>query len=183
MDERVSLHDTIAIPARTRGTWVRTWLGRDWQTGYLFVFPMVAVMVGLIFWPFVSAIVTSTTAFNFTTGETFSVGFRNYQRLFTNSDYLLSMQNTIVFTFWSLAIKFVTGMTIALILNSRLPYRSVLSGIMLLPWIVPEIVTALAWRSIFDPLFGGLNPVLMARIHSHTFMDIKSQSELMANLT
>jgi len=161
MDERVSLHDTIAIPARTRGTWVRTWLGRDWQTGYLFVFPMVAVMVGLIFWPFVSAIVTSTTAFNFTTGETFSVGFRNYQRLFTNSDYLLSMQNTIVFTFWSLAIKFVTGMTIALILNSRLPYRSVLSGIMLLPWIVPEIVTALAWRSIFDPLFGGLNPVLM----------------------
>ena len=44
----------------------------------------------------------STTAFNFTTGETFNVGFRNYQRLFTNSDYILSMQNTISFTFWSL---------------------------------------------------------------------------------
>ena len=51
-------------------------------------------------------------------------------------------------------------MTIALILNSRLPYRNILSGIMLLPWIVPEIVTALAWRSIYDPLFGGLNPIL-----------------------
>ena len=38
-------------------------------------------------------------------------------------------------------------MTIALMLNSRLPLRSVLSGIMLLPWIVPEIVTALAWRA------------------------------------
>jgi multiple sugar transport system permease protein len=32
---------------------------------------------------------------------------------------------------------------------------------MLLPWIVPEIVTALAWKSIYDPLFGGLNPILM----------------------
>ena len=32
---------------------------------------------------------------------------------------------------------------------------------MLLPWIVPEIVTALAWRSIYDPLFGGLNPILL----------------------
>ena len=32
---------------------------------------------------------------------------------------------------------------------------------MLLPWIVPEIVTALAWKSIFDPIFGGLNPILM----------------------
>jgi multiple sugar transport system permease protein len=33
---------------------------------------------------------------------------------------------------------------------------------MLLPWIVPEIVTALAWKSIYDPIFGGLNPILMA---------------------
>ena len=52
-------------------------------------------------------------------------------------------------------------MTIALILNSRLPYRNVLSGIMLLPWIVPEIVTALTWKSIYDPLFGSLNPILL----------------------
>ena len=52
-------------------------------------------------------------------------------------------------------------MTIALILNSRLPLRNLLSGIMLLPWIVPEIVTALAWKSIYDPMFGGLNPILL----------------------
>jgi multiple sugar transport system permease protein len=30
-----------------------------------------------------------------------------------------------------------------------------------LPWIVPEVVTALAWRSIYDPIFGGLNPIMM----------------------
>ena len=77
-----------------------------------------------------------------------------------NSDYIFALQNTIQFTLWSLGIKFVTGMTIALILNSRIPARSLISGIMLLPWIVPEIVTALAWRSIYDPLFGGLNPIL-----------------------
>jgi multiple sugar transport system permease protein len=160
MDERVALNDTLlAAPAR-KNTWLRDLLGRDWKVGFLFVLPMVAIMVGLIFWPFVSAIMLSTTAFNFTTGETFSVGFRNYQRLFSNSDYILSLQNTINFTFWSLSIKFVVGMTLALILNSRLPFRGLLSGIMLLPWIVPEIVTALAWKSIYDPLFGGLNPIL-----------------------
>ena len=53
-------------------------------------------------------------------------------------------------------------MAIALLLNSRLPFRNVLTGIMLLPWIVPEVVTAMAWRSIYDPLFGGLNPILLA---------------------
>ncbi len=72
----------------------------------------------------------------------------------------MALRNTIQFTLWSLGIKFVVGMTIALILNSRIPARGLISGIMLLPWIVPEIVTALAWRSIYDPLFGGLNPIL-----------------------
>ena len=52
-------------------------------------------------------------------------------------------------------------MTIALILNSRVPLPRPAVGIMLLPWIVPEIVTALAWKSIYDPLFGGLNPILL----------------------
>jgi multiple sugar transport system permease protein len=162
MDERIPLSDAIAGPAFVvnRRPWATRVLGRDWKVGYLFVLPMVLIMVGLIFWPFVSAIFTSTTAFNFTTGETFAVGFRNYQRLATNSDYQQALQNTIVFTFWSLLFKFIVGMTVALILNSRLPMRGILSGIMLLPWIVPEIVTALAWRSIYDPLFGGLNPIL-----------------------
>ena len=146
-------------PAR-RPLSVRRIFGRDWKIGYLFVLPMVVLMGGLIFWPFVSAIFTSFTAFNFTTGETFNVGIKNYQRLLSNSDYVFAMKNTISFTFWSLAIKFVVGMTIALVLNSRLPFRGLLTGIMLLPWIVPEIVTALAWRSIYDPLFGGLDPIL-----------------------
>ena len=161
MAERAAFNGTVTpTAAGSRKSRVRALLGPDWQTAYPFVLPMVAIMVGLIFWPFVSAIITSTTAFNFTTGETFNVGLRNYQRLLSNSDYLLALGNTITFTLWSLGIKFVVGMIIALILNSRLPFRSLLSGIMLLPWIVPEIVTALAWRSIFDPLFGGLNPML-----------------------
>jgi multiple sugar transport system permease protein len=135
-------------------------LGRDWKVAFPFVLPMVVVMVGLIAYPFFNAISLSTTSLNFLTGETVDVGFRNYEKLARNSDYLLSMQNTIQFTVWSLTVKFITGMTIALILNSRIPFRSAITGIMLLPWIVPEIVTALAWKSIYDPIFGGLNPIL-----------------------
>lgn len=148
-------------PAVLRARRLKRILGPDWKVAIPFVTPMVLIMVGLILWPFVNAIFLSTTSLNFLTGETVDVGFKNYRRLPSNSDYLLSLSNTIRFTFWSLAIKLVTGMTIALILNSRIPYRALLSGIMLLPWIVPEIVTALAWKSIFDPLFGGLNPILL----------------------
>lgn len=163
MDKRIALDAGTASAASSSPPFrLKSLLGRDWKIAYLFVLPMVVLLVGLIFWPFISAILMSTTTFNFQTGKTVEVGLRNYQRLFTNSDYLLSLGNTINFTFWSLSIKFVTGMTIAMILNSRLPWRNLISAIMLLPWIVPEIVTALAWKSIYDPLFGGLNPILMS---------------------
>jgi len=163
MDKRLTLDTPIrSTSPATRSFSLKGLLGRDWKIAYLFVLPMVLLMAGLIFWPFISAILMSTTTFNFTTGDTVQVGLRNYQRLFTNADYLLSLANTANFTFWSLSIKFVTGMTIAMILHSKLPYRNLMSAIMLLPWIVPEIVTALAWKSIYDPLFGGLNPILQA---------------------
>lgn len=152
-----------ALPPRKRKRrriTMETILGKDWKVALPFVLPMVIIMVGLILYPFINAISLSTTSLNFLTGETVNVGFRNYEKLLDNSDYLLSMQNTIQFTIWSLTIKFITGMTIALLLNSRLPFRNIITGIMLLPWIVPEIVTALAWRSIYDPIFGGLNPIL-----------------------
>jgi multiple sugar transport system permease protein len=163
MDSRVQLNvPTIQSDSFDRARRLRGILGRDWKIAIPFVLPMLLIMVGLIMWPFIDAIILSTTSLNFLTGETVNVGLRNYQRLFTSSDYLFSMRNTVVFTFWSLAIKFVTGMTIALILHSRVPLRSLLTGIMLLPWIVPEIVTALAWKSIYDPIFGGLNPILVS---------------------
>ena len=160
MEDRMTWTAGAARPRASRKKYLERLFGPDWKVGQLFVLPMVLIMVLLIFWPFVNAIFISTTSFNFLTGETNSVGLRNYERLWTNSDFLQSMQNTVVFTFWSLLLKFVVGMGVALTLNSRLPFRSLLSGIMLLPWIVPEIVTALAWKSIYDPMFGGLNPIL-----------------------
>ena len=163
MDDRATLSATAADAYKPSvfQQRVEAILGRDWKIALPFVLPMVLLMAGLIFWPFINAILLSTTALNFLTGETSSVGLRNYERLLSNSDYVLSMGNTINFTFWSLLIKFVVGMTIALILHSRIPLKNLLAAIMLLPWIVPEVVTALAWKSIYDPIFGGLNPILI----------------------
>jgi multiple sugar transport system permease protein len=89
------------------------------------------------------------------------VGLDNYVRLLEDVDFRAAVANTFRFTIFSVVIKFIVGMGIALLLNSRLPFRNVLTGLMLLPWIVPEVVTALTWLSIYHPIFGGLNPILM----------------------
>ena len=91
MEDRMSLAAASAPPRHSRKKRLENLFGRDWQVGYLFVLPMVLIMGLLIFWPFVSAIFISTTSLNFLTGETTNVGLRNYQRLWTSSDFLQSM--------------------------------------------------------------------------------------------
>jgi multiple sugar transport system permease protein len=147
-------------PAR-RSKRLEAILGRDWKVALPFVLPIVVIMAGLIFWPFINAILLSFTVRNIVTRSDQYVGFANYIRLWSDSDFRGAVNNTFLFTVVSVASKFVVGMSIALLLNSRLPFRNVLTGLMLLPWIVPEVVTALAWRSILDPIFGGLNPILL----------------------
>ena len=164
MDEQAGLSRSLrrsqpsSIPRVDR---VAALLGRDWKVALPFVLPIVVIMAGLILWPFINAILISMTTRSLITRTETYVGLANYARLLQDSDFLSAVRNTALFTVVSVAVKFVVGMGIALLLNSRLPFRNLLSGIMLLPWIVPEVVTALTWRSIYDPIFGGLNPILM----------------------
>jgi multiple sugar transport system permease protein len=155
---------TPALLKRTpvsRSRRIESILGRDWKVALPFVLPLVVIMAGLIFWPFINAILLSFTVRNIVTRSDQYVGLANYARLLKDAEFRGAVNNTILFTAASVACKFVVGMTIALLLNSRMPFRNLLSGLMLLPWIVPEVVTALAWKSILDPIFGGLNPILL----------------------
>jgi multiple sugar transport system permease protein len=133
--------------------------GRDWKVAFPFLAPLVIIMGGLILWPFLNAVWLSFTVRNIRRQEVF-VGLQNYERLLTDADFITAVTNTVQFTVISVALKLVVGLTIALLLHSRIPFRNILTGLMLLPWIVPEVVTAMAWRSIYDPIFGGLNPIL-----------------------
>ena len=164
MDKQIGLDITpqlLQTSGERRSRRMEAIFGRDWKVALPFVLPLVIIMAGLILWPFISAIMMSMTVRSLVTRTESYVGMANYARLLQDSDFLSAVRNTIVFTVASVCVKFVVGMGIALLLNSRLWFRGVLTGVMLLPWIVPEVVTALTWRSIYDPIFGGLNPILM----------------------
>jgi multiple sugar transport system permease protein len=163
MDENIRLKPITQgfPPAPIRHTRrLDTILGRDWRVAIPFVLPIVIIMGGLILWPFINAILVSMTTRNVITRTDQYIGLDNYARLLKDVDFRNAVANTFRFTFASIIVKFVVGMGIALLLHSRLPFRNVLTGLMLLPWIVPEVVTALTWLSIYHPIFGGLNPIL-----------------------
>src|SRR4026207_1663090 len=106
---------------------VEALLGRDWKVALPFVLPMVVIMAGLIFWPFVNAIWLSMTTHSLVTRSDVFVGLRNSHLLWRDAEFRGAVTTTLLFTVVSVACKFVVGMTMALLLNSRIPFRNVLS--------------------------------------------------------
>jgi multiple sugar transport system permease protein len=139
-------------------------LGRDWAIGWVFFLPAAALLFGLIGYPFVRALYLSF--FNVVgVREGAFVGLQNYINLWSDDLFRRSIVTTITFTFWSEVFKFAMGIGIALLLHNLPKWGAIIGGIILLPYIVPEIVRALAWRILLDPLFGGLNYILVNVLH------------------
>src|SRR5579884_65705 len=101
------------------GATLRRTLGRDWTAAWLFSLPCVLVMVGLIAYPFVSAILLSFQA-KLVGSPGVWVGFQNYYDLLfgrdLSSQFLQSVKVSFEFTVAAIAIKFVLGMAMGLLL-------------------------------------------------------------------
>ena len=141
---------------------LRRILGRDWKIAFAFIAPIVILMTLFIAWPFVKALYTSMTIRNLATRENVFVWFDNYARLYADPFYRQAVLATVYYTLGSISTKLLFGMCAALLLHNQKRLRNVLTALVLLPWIVPSVVQALTWKSILDPLYGGLNPILQS---------------------
>src|SRR5437588_10439980 len=121
--ELVSLKPARQAPSRVG---LRRLLGRDWATAWLFLAPCLLVLVGLIAYPFVSAIILSFQAKLVGTPGVW-VGLQNYQDLLVGRDlsaqFLQSVKVSFLFTIAAIACKFVLGMAMALLLHETFPGR------------------------------------------------------------
>jgi multiple sugar transport system permease protein len=160
--------DTVGVEARARETsiWVtfnrrmERSLGRDWLTAALCMAPTVILMGGIILYPFLRALYISfTNTVSLEIGP--FVGLTNYRNLWEDIYFRRSVLITAKYTLSAVSLKLVVGLLAAILLN-RLPRRwTWLTGLVLLPWIMPEIVRAITWRGLLDPLYGGVNEVLL----------------------
>ena len=135
-------------------------LGRDWHVAYVFVFPTLLLLGGLIAYPFFNAVYLSfTNTVTLQTGP--FVGLRNYRVLWADPFFLGAVKNTVIYTVSSVFIKFWLGLSAALLIHRATRYSGVLTGAFLIPWIIPSVVIALTWKSLLDPVYGGVNQFLI----------------------
>jgi multiple sugar transport system permease protein len=135
-------------------------LGRDWPTAYLFVALTVLLLAIIKAYPFLQALWYSVhNVVGFRVGA--FVGLNNYLALWGDERFTGSVGVTLTFTAASVGAKLLLGLAAAVLLHNLPRFGAVLGGLMLVPYVIPEVVRALAWRMILDPLFGGLNYILV----------------------
>jgi multiple sugar transport system permease protein len=147
-----------APPASSSLTTSQRLLGRDWRLAVVFIGPTLVLVAGLILFPIVNSVLTSATERHGT--ETVFVGLGNYTALINDAVFHKGVLNSFVFTAYAEIFKVTLGLIAALMLHHMRRGRAVIAGVILLPWVVPTVVTAFTWRSLLDPIFGSVNVLL-----------------------
>jgi len=99
------------------------------------------------------------------------IGIDNFESLFGDSLARLSLFNTLFYTVIASVVKFALGLWLALLLNRHLPFKAFLRAIVLLPFIVPTALSAIAFWWIYDAQFSVVSWLLVKMGLIDTYID------------
>jgi multiple sugar transport system permease protein len=139
-------------PMREVSAWDRLKVNREWL-GFWFMLPAMGFLILFLAYPLGLGIWISFTDAKIGRPGAF-IGSENYEWLSDDSIFWLSVTNTLLYTSVASAIKFAVGLYLALLLNENLPFKAILRAAVLIPFIVPTVLSALAFWWIFDAQFS-----------------------------
>lgn len=149
--------ESTAPPRKKSGR--HTLAGRQAAVGYMLLIPALAVLLGLVAYPFFFAISISLT--DRIVGQSGSwVGLGNFRYLFNQPSFTKTITNTILLVVVSDIAKLVIGLGLAVLLNQQVSGRGLMRAVVMLPWAMPGFVAFLVWRLLFLPIGGGINLIL-----------------------
>jgi len=128
--------------------------------GLVFMIPAAAILLMFLAYPLFKGVWLSFTDAKIGRDGVW-IGLENYEWLWDDKIFWLSVFNTLVYTFVASVLKFALGLWLALLLNEHLPFKSFFRAIVLLPWVVPTVLSALAFWWIYDAQFSILSWSLM----------------------
>jgi multiple sugar transport system permease protein len=132
--------------------WERLMTNRDWL-GFWFMLPAAAFLILFLAYPLGLGIWLSFTDARLGRTGVF-VGLENYDFISDDPTFWLIVFNTILYTVVASTIKFAVGLYLALLLNERLPFKAIIRAVVLIPFIVPTVLSAIAFWWLFDPQFS-----------------------------
>ena len=160
----------MSVTAATDWTHVRpqpNWLMRlfDWKPFLVFMCMLPAVGLLLVFltYPLGLGIWLAFTDTTIGRGGQW-IGIENFEYLLEDPLFWSAVFYSVFYTAVATVGKFGLGLWLALLLNNHLPFKSILRAIILLPWIVPTVLSAIAFWWIYDPQFSILSYLIVDKL-------------------
>jgi multiple sugar transport system permease protein len=163
----------MATTTTNIGTWTHrriepNWLVRlfDWRPFLIFIclLPGVGLLLVFLTYPLGLGIWLAFT--DTTIGKTGQwVGLENFQYLMEDRQFWQAVFYSVFYTTVATVGKFALGLWLALLLNHHIPFKTILRAIILLPWITPTVLSAIAFWWIYDPQFSIISYVVVDVLH------------------
>lgn len=131
-------------------------------TGYLFIMPWLLGFLLFTAGPMLFSLFASFTNYDITSQMRW-VGFDNYRRLFFDDQFFwVSLGNTAFYAVFAVPLSIGVGLTIAVLLNQKIPGQRVFRTIFFLPKVLTGVAVLLLWLWVFNPDLGPINTFLRA---------------------
>ncbi len=126
---------------------------------YLLLIPSLALILCIQFYPFVTGVAYSLQAGSLLKLQGW-VGLFNYQQALGMADFWHSLGFSALFALFSVVGSYLVGLGLSLLLNLDIPFRRVMRVALLIPWILPSIVSVVSWRWMIADQYGLVNMVI-----------------------
>ena len=125
----------------------------------LLLLPTLVLLALFIAYPFVEGVRLSVTDTKVGVPGKF-VGLQNFEEIWNDSIFHVAVWNTCVYTAVATVFKLALGLWLAVLLNRHFRGKAFTRAFILLPFIIPTVLSTLAWKWMFDPTFSVINWLL-----------------------
>lgn len=145
---------------------------------YILAMPAIVIMILVILYPFLYNFVLSFSNMNLNHINDWSIiGPFQYIQVFSEPQFYNVFLKTIIWTAVNLFFHVVLGVTLALLLNRDLPGKGIFRTLLILPWAIPQYITALTWRGMFNFEYGSINLMIVKFLNLSPVEWLKSPVE------
>ncbi len=130
---------------------------------WLLISPLLIILYILVWRPTVIGGIWSLFKMNAYTPGNF-VGLDNYKMVLSNSQFVPTLWNTVMYVVWSIVIGFLPPIAIAIMVNEMVHLKNFMRVTIYLPAVIPGIAAMLIWAKMYDPSSAGLLNMVLQRM-------------------
>ena len=144
--------------AAARPAWWRSWLSGETALAWLFILPSLIGFIAFYAYPAVRGVMISFTNWDLLRPPR-NVGLANYQKLLRDPLFWQSLRATLYYVVLNIPLQTALAVCLAVLMD-RLTQSIFVRGVLVLPWLIPNVVVGLLWLWLLDPSLGLVNQIL-----------------------